>query len=178
MNNNFFKIHRSQIETVSVIVHTPMTSLFKGAQLMKYAVWVLILLCCAATNCPVRQCFYALFTLRCKIETSLGVFLQLVFTQMEEKKISIACFSFRLCWKKVNLFYVCSICFRNLLVKLKNVKQKAGFRWKCVLKSMFILSFTRINNEQSSIVSKISTNLGTHVTIYLIHKVGRDLVFK
>jgi len=28
----------SQIETVSVIVHTPMTSLFKGAQLMKYAV--------------------------------------------------------------------------------------------------------------------------------------------
>ena len=37
----------------------------------------------------------------------------------------------------------------------KNVKQKAGFRWKCVLISMFILLLTRINHEQSSIVSKI-----------------------
>jgi len=27
-----------KFETVSVIVHTPITSLFKGAQLMKYAV--------------------------------------------------------------------------------------------------------------------------------------------
>jgi len=49
----------------------------------------------------------------------------------------------------------------------KNVKQKAGFRWKCVLKTMFILLFTRINNEQSSIVSKISIYLATHVTIYV-----------
>ena len=129
-------------------------------------VWVLIVLCCAATKCPVRQCFYALFTLHCKIETSLGVFSTAFFTQMEEMKISIACFSLRLCWKKVSSFYVCSICLRNLLFKLKrmkkNVKQKAGFHWKCVLKSMFILLFTRINNEQSSIVSKISINLATH----------------
>jgi len=124
VNNNFYKNHRSQIKTVSVIVHTPMTSLFKGVQLMKYAVWVLILLCCAATNCSVRQCFYALFTLRCKIETSLGVFLQLFFTQMEEKKISIACFSFILCWKKVSSFYVCSICLRNMLFKLKRMSNR------------------------------------------------------
>jgi len=60
----------------------------------------------------------------------------------------------------------------------KNVKQKAGFRWKCVLKSMFFLLFTRINNEQSSIVSKISIYLATHVTIYLIHKVGLVFAFK
>jgi len=80
MNNNFFKNHGSQIETVSEIVHTPITSLFKGAQLMNYAVCVLILLCCAATKFPVRQCSYALFTLRCKIETSLDVFLQLFYT--------------------------------------------------------------------------------------------------
>ena len=100
------------------------------------------------------------------------VFLYGFLTQMEEKKISIACFSFRLCWKKVSSFYVCSICLRNLLFKLKrmkkNVKQKAGFCWKCVLKSMFILLFTRINNEQSSIVSKISIYWATHVTIYFI----------
>jgi len=80
VNNNFFKSHGSQIETLSVIVHKPITSLFKGAQLMKYAVWVLLLLCCAATKCPVRQCVYALFTLRCKIVTRLGVFLQLFYT--------------------------------------------------------------------------------------------------
>ena len=49
-----------------------------------------------------------------------------------------------------------------------NVKQKTGFRWKCVLKSMFILLFTRINYEQSSIDSKISIHLATHVTIYFI----------
>jgi len=112
VNNNFFKNHKSQIKTLSKIVHTPITALFKGAQLMKYAVWLLILLCCAATNCQVRQCFYALFTLRCKIETSLGVFLQLVVTQMEEKKISIACFSFRLC-RKSKLF----LCVQYLLKK-------------------------------------------------------------
>jgi len=45
---------------------------------------------------------------------------------------------------------------------------RIGFRWKCVLKSMFILLFTRINNEQSSIVSKISIYLATHVQIYFI----------
>jgi len=86
VKNNFFKNHGSQIETLGKIVHTHITALFKGAQLTKYAVWVLILLCCAATKCPVRQCFYALFTLCCKIETSLDVFLQLFFTQMKEKK--------------------------------------------------------------------------------------------
>jgi len=53
----------------------------------------------------------------------------------------------------------------------KNIKQKTGFRWKCVLKSMFILLFTRINYEQSSIVSKISIHLATHVAIYLIRYV-------
>jgi len=74
MNNNFFKNHGPQIETVIVIVHTPITSLFKGAQLMNQ---VLLILCCAATKCPVRQGFYTLFTLRCKIKTSVGVFLQL-----------------------------------------------------------------------------------------------------
>ena len=99
-----------------------------------------------------------------------------------KKVYPVACISFRLCWKKVSSFYVCSICLRNMLLKLKrmkrNVKQKAGFRWKCVLKSMFILLFTRINNDQSSVVSKISIYLGTHVTIYLIHKVGRVFVFK
>ena len=97
MNIYIFLNHGSQIQTVIVIVHTPMTSLFKGAQLMNYAVWVLILLCCAATKCQVRQGFYVLFTLRCKIETSLGVFYSF-FTLMEKNKISIACFSFRLCW--------------------------------------------------------------------------------
>jgi len=98
------------------------------------------------------------------------VFFYSFFTQMEEKKISIACFSFRLCWKKESSFYVCSICLRNLLFKRmkKNVKRKAGFRWKCVLKSMFILLFTRINNEKSFIVIKISIYLATHVTIYFI----------
>ena len=35
-------------------------------------------------------------------------------------------------------------------------------------KSMFILLFTSINNEQSSIVSKISIYLATHVIIYFI----------
>jgi len=55
------------------------------------------------------------------------------------------------------------ICYLNLKSMKKNDKQKAGFRWKCVLKSMFILLFTRINNEQSSIVSKISIHLTTHV---------------
>jgi len=66
---------------------------------MNYAVCVLILLCCAATKFPVRQCPYALFTLRCKVETSLDVLLQLFYT-MEEKKKSIACLSFRLCSEK------------------------------------------------------------------------------
>ena len=50
----------------------------------------------------------------------------------------------------------------------KNVKHKAGFRCICFLKSMFILLFTRINYEHSSIVSKISIHLATHVTIYFI----------
>ena len=35
---SYLKNHGSQIETVSKIVHTPITSLFKGAQLMNYAV--------------------------------------------------------------------------------------------------------------------------------------------
>ena len=34
VNNNFLKNKGSQIETVSDIVHTPIASLFKGAQLM------------------------------------------------------------------------------------------------------------------------------------------------
>ena len=38
VNNNFFKNHGSQIETLIVIVHTPINSLCKGAQLMNYAV--------------------------------------------------------------------------------------------------------------------------------------------
>jgi len=121
VNNNFFNNHGSQIETVSVIVHTPITLMFKGAKLMNYAVWVLILLYCAATKCPVRQCFYALFTLRCKIETTLGVFLQLF---LHKWRKSIACFSFRLCWKEVSYFYVCSICLRNLLFKLKRMSTR------------------------------------------------------
>ena len=125
MNNNFFKNHGSQIETVSAIKHTPITPLFKGAQLMNYAVWVLILLCCAATKCPVRQCFDAFFTLRCKIETSLGVFLQLFYTN-GGKEIRIVCFSLELdsvgnvSWNQCLFFYL-----------------------------------QRINNEQSSIVCKI-----------------------
>ena len=86
------------------------------------------------------------------------VFFYSFFTQMEEKKISIACFSFRLCWKKLKRMK-------------KNVKPKAEFRWKCVLKSMLILLFTRINNEQSSIVSKISIYWATYVTIYFIREV-------
>ena len=72
---------------------------------MNYAVWVLILLCCAATKCPVRQGVYALFTLRCKIETSLvDVFPQLVYTNREKR--GIACLSFRLCWKSTFLLCV------------------------------------------------------------------------
>ena len=71
--------------------------------------------------------------------------------------------------QKVSYFYVFSICFIKLLFKLiemkKNAKLKAGFRWTCVLKSMFILLFTRINYEHSSIVSKISIYLATHVRI-------------
>jgi len=115
--------------------------------------------------------FYALFTLRCKIETSLGVFLQLFYTNGgTESNYSV--FQLQIMLKKVSSFYVCSICLKNMLFKLKrmkkNVKQKAGFRWKCVLKSMFILLFTRINNEQSSTVSKLSIYLATHVTIYFI----------
>jgi len=115
VNNNFFKNHVSQIETVSVIVHTPITLLFKGAQLMNYAVWVLILLCCPATKCPVRQCFYALFTLQTAKLKQVWVFFYNLFTQIEEKKISIACFSFRFCW---NLFmsavFAQEICYLNL----------------------------------------------------------------
>ena len=115
--------------------------------------------------------FYALFTLRCKIETSLGVFLQLFYTNGgTESNYSV--FQLQIMLKKVSSFYVCSICLKNMLFKLKrmkkNVKQKAGFRWKCVLKSMFILLFTRINNEQSSTVSKLSIYLATHVTNYFI----------
>ena len=141
---------------------------------MNYSIWVLILLSCAATKCSVRQCFYALFTLRCKIETSFGFLLQLFYTNGgKENRYSV--FQLQIMLKKVSSFYVCSICLRNLLFKLKrmkmNVKQKAGFRWKCVLKSMFILLFTRINNEQSSIVSKISIYLATHATIYFIRQV-------
>jgi len=56
----------------------------------------------------------------------------------------------------------------NLKRMKKNVKHKAGFRWKCVLISMFILLFTRINNEQSSIISKLVIYLATHKTIYFI----------
>jgi len=161
VNNNFFKNQGSQIKTVSVIVHTPITSLFKGAQLMNYVVWVLILLCCATTKYPVRQCFFMHCLHYVAKLKQVWVFFYSFFTQMEEKKLSIACVSFRLCWKMS--FYVRSICLRNLLFKhkrmKKNLKQKTGFRWKCVLKSMFILLFTRINNEQSSIVSKISIYL-------------------
>ena len=135
MNDYFFTNHVSQIETVSVIVHTPITSLFKGAQLINYAVWVLILLCCAATKCPVRQCFYALFTLRCKIE----VFFYSFFTQMEEKKISIACFSFRLCWKKSKFF----LCVQYLLKKSFYLNLK---EWK------------RISNRRQDSVGNVSWN--------------------
>jgi len=63
---------------------------------------------------------------------------------------------------------MCAVFAKKVLFKLKemikNVKQKAGFRWICVLKPMFILLFTRINYQQSSIVSKISIYLATHVT--------------
>jgi len=143
---------------------------------MNYAVWVLILLCCGATNCPVKwQCFYALFTLRCKIETSLGVFLQLFLLRWRKRKEVLLVLASDYV-EKVSSFYVCSICLRNLLYKLKgmkkNVKQKAGFRccgfgnvsWNQCL----FFFFTRINNEQSSIVSKISIYLATYVTIYFI----------
>jgi len=57
---------------------------------MNNAVWVLIVLCCAATSVEYFKVFYALFTLRCKIETSFGVFLQLLYTNAG-RKISIAC---------------------------------------------------------------------------------------
>jgi len=128
VNNYFFKNHGSQIETVSVIVHTPITSLFKGAQLMNYAIWVLILLCCAATKCPVRQCFMHCLHYDAKLKQVWVIFYSFL-KQMEEKKISIAYFSFRLCWT-MSSFYVCRIFLRNVLFKLKrmkkNVKQKAG----------------------------------------------------
>jgi len=86
VNFNFFKNHWSQIETLSKIVHTPITALFKGAQLMKYAVWVLFALFYAATKCPVRQRFYALLTLRCKIETSLELFYSFSLPQWRKGK--------------------------------------------------------------------------------------------
>ena len=76
--------------SVSVIVHTPITSLFKGAQsIMNYAVWVLISLCCAATKCPVRQCFMHCLHYVAKLKQVWVLFFSF-FTQMEKKKISIA----------------------------------------------------------------------------------------
>jgi len=90
VNNNFFKNYGSQIETVSVIVYTPITSLFKGAQLMNYAVLSIDIsvLCCNKVSSTAM--FYALFTLRCKIETGLGVFLQPVYTNGgNENKYSV-----------------------------------------------------------------------------------------
>ena len=49
--------------------------------------------------------------------------------------------------------------------------------WKCVLKSMFILLFTKINNEQSSI-AKYQFTWRHNVCDNLLHKVGRVFVFK
>ena len=43
---------------------------------------------------------------------------------------------------------------------------------------MFILLLTRINYEQSSIVSKVSIYLATNVTIYFIRKVDFSFLNK
>ena len=125
MNNNSFKNHWSQIETLSVIVHTPITSLFKGAQLMNYAVGILILLCCAVSKVSSTAMFLCIVYITLQNWNKFGCFSKAFFTQMEEKKIRIACFSFRLLsmLKKVSSFYVCSICLRNLLFKLKRMKK-------------------------------------------------------
>ena len=114
------------------------------------------------------KALYELFTLRCRIKTNLGVFYSF-FTQTDENEIRYCVFLFQIMLKTVSSFY--SICLRKLLFNWrneKNVKQKAGFRWNDVLKSMFCLLFTRINYKQSSIVSKISVYLATHVRSYCI----------
>jgi len=82
---------------------------------------------------------------------------------------------------KVSYFYVRSFCGKKLLFKLKgmtkNVKRKAGLRWKCVLKSMFILLFTRINYAQSSIISKLLIFMATHepTKYYIIKMIIKNL---
>jgi len=101
----------------------------------------------------------------------MGVFLQLFLHKWRKRKIVFRVLASD--YVENSKFFLCvQYLLINLLFKLKrmkkNVKQKAGFRWKCVLKSMFIPLFTRINIEQSSIVSKISIYLATHVIIYFI----------
>jgi len=51
---------------------------------MNHFVLVLILFYCAATKCG--EGFNALFTLRCKVETLLGVSVQHLFAEEERRK--------------------------------------------------------------------------------------------
>ena len=74
---------------------------------------------------------------------------------MEEKKLSIPCLASDYV-EKSKLFLCVQHLLKKMFIKLKymkkNVKQKTGFRWKRVLKSMFFVLFTRKNYEQSSII--------------------------
>ena len=104
-----------------------------------------IVLCCIKVSSTAM--FLCIVYITLQNWNKFGCFFYSFFTQIKEKKISIACFSSDYV-EKSTFFYVCSICLRNLLFKRKrikkNVKQRAGFRWKCVLKSMFILLMSYI----------------------------------
>jgi len=96
----------------------------------------------------------------------------------KEKKYCV--FKLQVMFRKVSSFYVCSICLWNLLFKLKsmkkNGKQKAGFRWKCVLKSMFILLFTK--KTMNSRLSLAKYQFTWRHMWNLLYKVGRVFVLK
>jgi len=91
---------------------------------MNRAVWVLFLLCCAAIKCPVRQCCYALFTLRRKIETSLSDFLQLLYANGDKRNDILLVLASGYV-EKVSFLCV-QYLLEKMLLKLKEMKKNVN----------------------------------------------------
>ena len=156
-------------------------SLLKGAQLMKYAVWVLILerdivLCCNKMSNTAM--FLCIVYITLQNWNKFGCFSSAFLHKWRERKKVLRVLASDYV-EKVSSFYVCSICLQNCYLNLKNEKewQTEGRIPLEMCLEINVYSFIYKNKQwTSSIFSKISIYLATRVN--LLHKVGRVFVFK
>jgi len=123
---SFFKNHGSQIKTVIVIVHTPITPLFKPAQLMPFEYWFYCAVLQHSVQCGKFFMHCAHYVAKLK---QVCVFICSFFSQKGKKETKNSVILLQIMLRTIRSVEVCSICLRKLLVKFekmkKNAKQKA-----------------------------------------------------